>query len=389
MKQIFTSIFLACGLLAAASPLDSIVSSVIENNPTIKADYDRAVAAVATLQAENMPEGLEVEFERLWSANANPNRWSLGVSQAFELPGVYRARNNAIEAANALADALAASNVCDKALQAKLLVLDIVNARQRYKLYEEINANIIGIYEAVRTAYEHGEATILDLRKMEFAAFESQRKLSEISQDINTLQARLEALGADLPTDLSAFDTYPVQALTEPTDLPSMYPDVQLAQARADLAAASASVVRRSALPKFALGYVHAFEDNTHFNGLSFSITLPSFSASKRRKAAALEAEALTYDTQSVALANATADAALYANTCRLKCLEEDYKNLSGDNSYLNLLQQSYDGGQLTIIQYLTEVNYFADLRLTYLDILYRYNLNIANLNRYRSPLFR
>ncbi len=66
----------------------------------------------------------------------------------------------------------------------------------------------------------------------------------------------------------------------------------------------------------------------------------------------------------------------------------ERYRELSGDNSYLSLLAKAYDGGELTVIDYLNEVNLFTAARLNYLDLEYRYNQTLARLNRYRSMDF-
>ena len=136
------------------------------------------------------------------------------------------------------------------------------------------------------------------------------------------------------------------------------------------------------------MGYRHAFEESQHFNGLSVALRLPSFSQGKRRRAAALEAEALSMETSARLVEETAENSGLYSAAVALATGMERYRELSGDNSYLSLLAKAYDGGELTVIDYLNEVNLFTGARLNYLDLEYRYNQTLARLNRYRSMDF-
>ncbi len=142
------------------------------------------------------------------------------------------------------------------------------------------------------------------------------------------------------------------------------------------------------AWPTLAVSYRHAFEEGQHFNGLAVSLRLPSFSQSKRRRAAALEAHAATLDVIAVDLQTNTEETGLKATVEKLGEEIARYRDLLGDDSYLQLLAKAYDGGELNVIDYLQEINLYTESRLNYLDLLYRYNLALARLNRYRSMDF-
>jgi hypothetical protein len=55
----------------------------------------------------------------------------------------------------------------------------------------------------------------------------------------------------------------------------------------------------------------------------------------------------------------------------------------ANDVDYLALLKKSYDGGQITVLDYLLEINYFTEARLNYLALCHDYRLRLADLNRY------
>jgi len=66
----------------------------------------------------------------------------------------------------------------------------------------------------------------------------------------------------------------------------------------------------------------------------------------------------------------------------------EAYRHITGDNSYLELLEKAYAGGLITVIDYLSEINHFTEARMRYLDLEYRYQQTLARLNKPRSAYF-
>mgnify|MGYP001103353205 FL=1 len=263
----------------------------------------------------------------------------------------------------------------------------MVNAHARLEYYTDVRTNLDRIAALVQKSYDLGEATILDLRKTKLALIDSDRALTDIRADIATLRSSLEGLGAALPEGDAVFGAYPAQDCSRPTrETDALLYAIHDAETAAS--AAKSKAVRFEAWPTLAVGYRHAFEEKQHFNGLSVALRLPSFSQGKRRRAAALEAEALSMETSARIVEETAENSGLYSAAVALATGMERYRELSGDNSYLGLLAKAYDGGELTVIDYLNEVNLFTGARLNYLDLEYRYNQTLARLNRYRSMDF-
>lgn len=388
MKTVILALAVSAALHAGAvTPLDSLVVAAVAADPGRRAVEAESQARTASLRADNLPEAPEVDFEYLWGAEQN--RWSAGVSQRIDWPGLYRARAaeaNAVEASAAVA--IAARDL-DRALQAKLAVLDIIDARARLTFYEQLDSNLNVIADMTRRSFDLGEATILDLRKTRLAVIDSRRQVESARADLAAFVAALEAMNVVVPPSAaSLWNNYPVQVAAIPSDDPADYPQGILAERRRQLAAATRRTVAMGALPSLSLGYVHAYEDRNHFNGLSISIALPSWGRSRRMKVAQLEAEAdlFVYDASTVeAIAQARGR---YRSALALDGAIDEYRSFTGDNSYLGLLKTAFDSGELTVIDYLTEINLFTSSRLGFLDLLYRYNTDLAYLNRYRSLTF-
>ncbi len=390
MKIKYIIYALAVGQLSgfAASPdYDTVISQVLDRGYGIKSDSLRMAAQVADVLAENVPEGPEAEFEHLWpAAGDTDNRWSAGISQSIDWPGAYTARRRHADAMSDASREVLRGVVLDKALAAKLLVIDIINARQRLEFFEEVTRNVARIDSLTRRAYNLEAATVLDLRKTRLALLDSQREQAAVRADIEALEASLTAIGSIAATN--NWTEYPNQALHSDYIDPETLPEYRVAAAQTREAQARLSAVRSQAWPGFSIGFRHAYEEGTHFNGLTIGIRLPSWSRKKRTEAARLEAEALAGD-HAATLAGVFAGYEALNTTARQIGDELAlYREFSGDDSYLPLLQKAFDGGELTVIDFLNEINIFRAARLNYLDLDYRYQLTLARLNRYRSPFF-
>lgn len=387
MNRISVSILSIICLAASAnasSPYRPVIASVVDRNAELASQSAAISAEETNARAENTLEGPEIEFEHLWASASSDIKWNAGITQEFSFPGLYRARTRAAEARTEASRLALLGMKADKALSAKQFILDIINANARLEFYQEVASNMARISAMTKRSYEIGEATILDLRKMQLAETDNDRTIAEIKADITNLVAQLRGLGAEVPDSTNLWNEYPVQAC-QPSGPETDHLLYAINEAESKAGNAQAKATKLGAWPTFAVGYRHAYEERQHFNGLSVSMRLPSFSQKKKRQAAALEAESLSFATQSKLIAETSENNGLYKAACQLSDIMERYHSLSSDNSYLQLLGKAYDGGELNIIDYLNEINLFASARLSYLDLQYRYNLTLARLNRYRS----
>lgn len=387
MKYNLCLILLAlCVCASAQSPYRGVIESVVDRNGELAASSRSIEATHADAQAENSIEGPELEFERLWAANSSAdNKWSAGITQEFAMPWLYRARSQAADASADAARLVLLGVKADKALSAKQLIIDIINVNQRLDFYHTAGENLRRIAELTERSYDRGNVTVLDMRKMKIAVLDNDRLKAGCVADRDKLIASLHGLGAEFNTDDAAnWRDYPAQLCEAPSrESDGLLYAIEQAQGKASLAAAKA--VKMQSWPTIALSYRHAFEEGTHFNGLSVSLRLPSFSQSKRRRAAALEAEATALEAKSRIISETSENMGLYNSANSLSKVIEGYRELSGDNTYLELLLKAFNGGELNVIDYLNEMNLFTEARLLYIDLQYRRNLDLARLNRYRS----
>lgn len=368
----------------AQSAFNTIIQSAIGLDLELKAQ-EASIKAGVTF---NDVDGPQIDYEHQWPSGGEypEGKWVLSITQDFDWPGLYRARSRVgtLERDNAALVSLAIR--ADKALSVKQIIIDIINSHRRHELYSEIARNLARIDSLTRVAYDRGEATALDLWKMSLAVLENNHSIAKTEGDIRALEGALSATGVSFINGEAEFwHDYPLQAMVNPAESES---DVLLKALLANSSALGAARLRATkleAVPGFSVGYLHAYEEATHFNGLRVGIRLPSFSQKKKNRVAKLESEAMDF-TATYELDKQKAEmTALYEEACALSKALADYSRLTGDASYLKLLDKSYKAGQLTVIDYLNEINLFTSARIGYLDLEYRYNLVLARLNRYRS----
>lgn len=373
---------------AAADDYDATIAAALTHSHNVRADSLRGIAAVAEIRAENTLEGPEAEFEYLIGPAGVKNRWSAGLTQSFDWPGAYRARSRQANATRLASEEVLRSVVLDKALQVKLLIIDIVNARQRAALNHEIVAAAARLDSLTRRSFELGNATVLDTRKAALAALDARRRLADVENDCAALDASLQAL-IGRATCTAAWTKYPEQTTVSEDMATDDFPEVRVASLSLAAARAAADAVRASSLPGFSLGYRHAFEDGTHFNGFTVGVRLPSWSRKQRTLSARLEAESAAEQLAQTRLDVVAQYTAELTSARRLAALRDEYQGLASDDSYLPLLQRAFDGGQISVLDFISEIDFFRQARVEYLDLDYRLQLALARLNRSRSPFFQ
>ncbi len=387
MKKIITltaaAMLTACAALAESADFNPIIARVLARNPQLAADSLSARADLLTMAAEgNLPDP-EVAFDHKWPTVASDGtRWGLEVSQSFDWPGVYAARNKAIGAARRAEELMALSRLKEKALEVRLLLIDIVDANLRVATLSQVKENMDTMVELTREMYDRGNATVLTLKKMEFERYSTESALSDAQVDLDRLRADLAAMAGGELIDTDGLTEYPAQTLHEESvytaaSVPSISAMVE--KANADRLTARAEKLKR--MPGFSVGYLHEYEEGMHFNGFSVGMTLPFFSTRHTVGAAKARAEAAEASLESARLARAAAVRAGHSEAMRLKRRVEAYHSIFGSDNYPELLRRAYSKGQMTAHEYLGEVNEYLTLYMEHLATERAYMRSLATLN--------
>lgn len=390
MKRVLISIMLCViGMCCIhAQSFDSLARQIIDNNPEIKSSQASIESDLLQLRSENNLPDPEVGFEHLWAPNGIKNKWNASISQSFDWPGVYKARSKAYKSASSALEFLERSRYVDKALEVKLLFVDIINVQKNVALCDSSIALFNELKRHYQVGYEQGEFTRLDINKINVEQLRLSRQRASLENQLRVLEGSISAMNGGLDCDaiLASLTNYPTEPLYSIDDydrvLQSQDPQINYVSLMVESERYAVKAAKLSSLPSFTLGYVHANEEGNSFNGLSVSMTLPIFSNRHKAKAAKAIERASIAELSGVKVDKSTAMRADYAIAANLANEIAQYKSTL-DDTYISLLRKALVGGEISLINFIQEVNYFQEAVADMYAVEYEYYQVLTRLNKY------
>lgn len=288
----------------------------------------------------------------------------VSISQGFEWPGIYSERGEAIALSSQALDFLYKSEYLDKLVEIKLLLIDIVNTHKRISLLQQIDETMQQLKAKYAEGYAQGEVTILDINKIEIQQISIKRQYNSLIAQMAVLENQLlaENGGNDCSMIIESLTEYPEEILMsvdvyaeliENSDPLLHYNTLQL-----EAKAKNYSVAKMGRYPGFSIGYIHENELGEHFNGFSIGVSLPFFSQRHKTTMAEAIRQSATYDLNAIKTQRLTTMYAQRATAVTLYQEIEMYRPIFEDSNNLDLLRKALDGGQMSLLDYLQEVNF-------------------------------
>lgn len=362
------------------------IDTIIGNNTRLKALRANAEADYQSdlYEAKRLNDP-EVEFEHLWGPDDN-KKWNIGVSQSFDWPGAYGKRIRTAESRRQAWTYRYAAEELSLRTYAKEAFAMGVYARRRLDLLQRVYENMDSLRNYITTGYRDGQLTILDVKKIQLELYGLRARIADVSQESMQAGAELAALndGNALDADFGAYPAEPMYDLSRYLEYASSAnPNVTAAEATAKSARLEADAVAASRMPGFTVGYRHAFEEEQHFNGFAIGVSLPVYSRSRAVKAAKLRATASGFDAAEASASARSAVTAAYSVADKRRNALSELNDVTLDESYPRLLLMAYKGGQINVITYIQELNYYLSAREARLDAEYQLRLALITLNKY------
>lgn len=367
---------------------NEVATSILLKSPVYTAaTYTLDSEAAALKTASNLPDP-EIKGEYLVLPSDHDNRWTLELGWGVEWPGVYKARS--VEAKEKLSASQLAvvTQRMETLAEIKSLLADYVQCVKKISILEELNQNNDSIYKLAEHAARGGEMTILDLNKVKLEYANIRTAKAAIEEERNQIVASLSQIyGDDCHALLQQFNCeFPqivIPSQEQISGIKDNAPEVLNAMAEAEAARKSKDVVKMEALPSLALGYKHSFEDGFHFNGVTFGVSLPIFSSRGKQKAADAEIKAAEYQAEARAL---EIEAEAQQNCRSLQYMDSQIRELTPlieSADYNTALLKAYKGGVLTLIEYISDRNYFTTAAIELVTLRCAATKTLINLDKY------
>ncbi|MDE5844972.1 MAG: TolC family protein [Muribaculaceae bacterium] len=371
---------------AQSQSFDAVVSQMLVYNPAIKELNHGAEAEIQEMKAENILEGPELEGFHKWG-NSGDRKYGAGISQGFDWPGLYSARRQMIRNNESALGLLRNATITDKKVEARSLLIDLVNSKRNISILERIDTMMIDLAKFYDAAYRSGQVSILDKNKIDIEIIRLGGRLTEENNRYGDILASIyDFCGSDqIESELNHLNNYPDAMLLSAEDYKKLAeesdPYMAYLKQIAEVNKSRGKVESRSALPSFSLGYEWEREEGQDFNGFNIGIKFASWSNKNRR--AAVVASVLENDVKISAQSKKLMTDIDNDHSTALDLIKQinKFENALNGNHH-ELLLKALKGGQINMLDYIQEVNFYLEAELDLENMRHQYQLALSRLNR-------
>lgn len=387
MKRIIYSLLLAITItsLSAQDRLTKVIEEIEGNSKTLNAIRQQIEAQKLENRTDIFLHDPEVEFSYLWG---NPSELGkqkeLSVTQSFDFPTAYGHRKKIAKMQNQNLELQYKSERIDLLLKAKQLCINLAYNNALSKEYETRLSNAQQIASAYQLKFETGDASIIEKNKamVNLTTVESEKNLIDIER--KTILSELTALNGGIEIE---FDDTFIATPPLPQNFNNWYssaeaksPMLQYLSQQIDINKQQVKLNTALALPKFTAGYASEKVIGEDFRGITVGISIPLWENKnkvKQAKAQARSTELLLDDSKIQFMMHLQQ---LYAKTSVMQENAQAYRSSISQHSNELLLKRALDEGQISLLEYLLETEYYYDVVNKALEAERDYNLSLAEL---------
>ncbi|MBR3830652.1 MAG: TolC family protein, partial [Muribaculaceae bacterium] len=376
MKHILLIVIIVtCIFNANSMTYDEILSTIANNNPSLASNKAIGNAEIMSMKSNNNLPDPEIGFEHKWGGGGT--KWGVGVSQSFEWPQIYSTRKNAINSTSEAIDYQNKVNRLNKIIEIKLILIDIVNARKQLALFNRLDSQMDSLAAKYELGRKRGEVTKLDINKIKIEKISITREIKSLNNQLQDLEASLlnENGGKDISGILASLNNYPDEIILSEENYVQLIHenDPQLTQfsLMTKSQEQNAKVIEMSKRPGFSVGYKLENELGTYFNGFSVGVSIPLFSHKYKSDANIANREAIRLQSEEYEIEQIANLKSQRANALALFQELEEYRPTLQNQDNIGLLKKALDGGQINLITYIQEINFFIEAQKNYLNVEY------------------
>ena len=385
----FCGYFLSVGLLAQTSEIESVLQEVEQNNKELKAMASYIESQRLELKStNNLPDPQFGTYILPFGEHSAGNYTEFEISQTIEFPSVYGARRNLIDNQSKQLDLEYKTKRQEVLKQAKSYCLYLIYLNKQLDIEISRVAQAKQVYEQANELYKKEQIGILEINKAKVVWMQEQFKVQQIESDkknISLLLANLNG-GNEVTFSLnnypSALELAAKDSLWE--DKLSNDPELVKLKQQESVAFQSLKVAKNKTLPNLTAGFNSQGVSGERFSGVYAGISIPLWSNRNKVKAAQSRVDYQESVTSSMTMQASTSFEKQYNDYQIMLTKFQEYEfTLSGLNSD-KLLLQAYQSGEISFMEYYTELQFYRQAYDAMLDMQYQLYLSQTTLLKYQ-----
>lgn len=372
-----------CG--AQNASIASVLKEIEQGSAFISAARADMEAEKLGAKAEARLENPEVGFNLLAGQEGIGNRHDFSISQSFDFATVSGQKNRQSKRVSALSDSEFSIKRQDILLRAKLLCIDLIYLDD---LLAELRAHKIDAEELVKSLdrkQELGGATILETNKgkLHLSAVNGEIAKAEVERDV--ILSNLASLNGGVLPDIEGL-TYDTTDIL-PEDFEKWYEDNCRNNPSLNYAAAAANVMdgrhrleRSATVPEISIGYMQEIAREDKFRGVTIGVAVPLWRNSARIRSSKNAAEAAKENLKATQNSVHASLLSSYNSAKGYRNLAESLRKSVRETDNRSFLSQAQSKGEISILDYLVEVDMYYDALTEALSAEKEYRKALAEL---------
>ena len=374
----------------AQNSIDQVLKSIETNNKSLQANTKMTDAQKLEAQTGKFLANPSVEWEQMWGNRNNPgSEYTLTVKQSLDFPTTYSNKN---KLANLKANTIGFQSAAYRQqllLNAKQTCIEIIYLRKQKSLLDERLANAETMFALYKKRFESGDANQLELNKIQLELLNAQNQSRLNKAALTAAEEQLRNLNGGNPITFDATDYPAGEELINFEQLQAAFmeadPNLKSLTGDQEIANREVKLSRSLTLPKFDVGYKrNAAKDHVASNGFMVGVSIPLFENKNTVKKAKAQAEFATASLEDNRLNLKTNLQQLYQQAEALQISRADYAKVLEQQRNIELLNKALNAGQLSVIDYFTELTTIYDSHQSYLDVEKEYHSILAQLYQYK-----
>lgn len=374
----------------AQNSIDQVLKSIETNNKSLQANTKMTDAQKLEAQTGKFLANPSMEWEQMWGNRNNPgSEYTLTVKQSLDFPTTYSNKN---KLANLKANTIGFQSAAYRQqllLNAKQTCIEIIYLRKQKSLLDERLANAETMFALYKKRFESGDANQLELNKIQLELLNAQNQSRLNKAALTAAEEQLRNFNGGNPITFDATDYPTGEELINFDQLQAAFmeadPNLKSLTGDQEIANREVKLSRSLTLPKFDVGYKrNAAKDHVASNGFMVGVSIPLFENKNTVKKAKAQAEFATASLEDNRLNLKTNLQQLYQQAEALQISRADYAKVLEQQRNIELLNKALNAGQLSVIDYFTELTTIYDSHQSYLDVEKEYHSILAQLYQYK-----
>lgn len=359
--------------MAAQQSLDSILFAVERNNLELKSLQQQLTADVLDVKSQNALSGPTVEYSPFYQKGYTGMAESeLVVTQEFDFPTRYAQHSRQVGLAETAGERRYRSARKQVLLEATLCYLDIVHSNRTLALLRQRQQDSDDVLRLLQERMNAGDANALEINKAKMDRMDAMALCSKAEGERVQQLGRLRLLngGEDLEVTDSLFPAFRLDKDCETYVRERLQTDADVLAAEAILVQAEheLSMSRTAWLPNLSVGYRRNTERGEAVNGFLVGASFPLMGSKNKVRAARMRQQSAQTDVIQLRHETETQLRALYKELLALhETVNRFDTNLMEES--LGLLTKALQMGQITTLQYYTEVGEIYDKLLSQIEL--------------------